>query len=394
MTGTAAWQFLGQGTTQILDVNTATFVPPITINSPSGTLQLAENTTCSATVTLTSGTLDLNDFDLTCNIFSSNNSNTRAIAFGTGEIDVTGNDATIFNFTTSTNFTYSGTPIVNCTYSGSTGTRIVLFGTGGSETNAISFNISAGTDIFNLGGTAFYKNVNFTGFAGTLGTANLPRNIYGNVIISSGMTVSASAGAFNFVATSGTQQITTNGKTLDFPITQNGVGGTVQLQDNLTMGSTRTFTLTNGTLDLDGNTLSAGLFSSSNSNTRTLAFGTNGELAVTGSGTTAFNAGTSTGLTVTGTTSTINMASASPKTFAGGGATYPITLKQGGLGTLSITGANTFNNMTNDVSPCTIIFPASTTNSFYNFNVNGTAGNLVQLRSSTTGTRYTLARLA
>jgi len=71
-TSTLAWAFNGQGTTQILDVNTATFVPPITIESPSGTLQLAEDTTCSGTVTLTSGTLDLSSGNrtLTCLTFT------------------------------------------------------------------------------------------------------------------------------------------------------------------------------------------------------------------------------------------------------------------------------------------------------------------------------------
>jgi hypothetical protein len=312
--------FSGQGTTQTITSAGVTFTPSISIASPSGTVQLLDNLTTSGTFTLTNGTLDLSSGNriLTCNIFSSSNSNTRSIAFGTGNITVTGNDATIFNFTTSTNFTYSGTPIVNCTYSGSTGTRIVLFGTGGSETNAISFNISAGTDIFNLGGTAFYKNVNFTGFAGTLGTANLPRNIYGNVIISSGMTVSESAGAFNFVATSGTQQVTTNGKTLDFPITQNGVGGTVQLQDNLTMGSTRTFTLTNGSLDLNDKILSTGIFSSNNSNTRSISFGTS-NITLTGNDAVIWNTATVTNFSYTGTP-TVNA------TYSGSTGTRTITI--------------------------------------------------------------------
>jgi hypothetical protein len=392
MTGTALWNFQGQSTTQILDVNTATFVPPITINSPSGTLQLAENTTCSATVTLTSGTLDLNDFDLTCNVFISTNTNTRVIAFGTGEINLTGNAAIIWNTNTATGLTLSGTPTVNATYSGSTGTRNIIFGTiaTGTEANTPNLNVTDGSDIVGAGAT--YRNLNFTGFTGTWAGATA-KQIFGDLTISSGMTITTT-GEMRFQKGSGTQTLTSAGKTFDFNILQNNPGATLQLQDNFTVGSARIFNLTAGTLDINGKVLSAGLFGSSNSNTRALAFGTNGELAVTGSGTTAFNAGDSTGLTVTGTTSTINMASASPKTFVGGGATYPITLKQGGLGTLSITGANTFNDMTNDVSPCTIVFPASTTNSFYNFNVNGTPGNLIELRSSTPGTRYTLARLA
>jgi hypothetical protein len=343
MTGTSAWQFVGQGTTQILDVNTATFVPPINIDSPSGTLQLAENTACSATVTLTGGTLDLNDFDLTCDRFSSTNSNTRVIAFGTGNITVTGNDATIWQGGILTNFSYTGTPTVNCTYSGSTGTRAVANGgTAGSESNAISFNVSAGSDIFTIGSAALSatKNLNFTGFTGTL--SNTVFRIFGNLVISSGMTCTAGTNVITFAATSGTQQITTNGNaTIDFPITQNEVGGTVQLQDNLTMGSTRTFTLTAGTLDLNDNTLNCGLFNSNNTNTRTLDFGTDGKMEVIG---TSFTVNPS-GLTMSGT-GIVSMDSATAKTFAGGGGVFPVTLVQQSTGTLTITGSNTFGSIT------------------------------------------------
>ena len=389
MAGTAgAWTFSGQGTTQILDTNTATFLSPITINSATGTLQLAENTTCSATVTLTSGTLSLNNFNLTCLVFNSTNTNTRAIAFGTGNITVTGNNAFVWNTNISTGFTYTGVPTVNATYSGSTGTRTLgtaVIASGGTESTAISFNISAGSDAVQLtDGTArVYKNLDFTGFSGTL--TNRSAIIYGNVIFSTGMTVGAGTGAITFAATSGTQLITTNGKTIDNPITQDGIGGTTQLQDNLTMGSTRTFTLTNGSFNVNGKVFTTGIFSSSNSNTRTLNLGASGTLAVIGGGYTA----TTTGLTFSGT-GTISMNLATAKTFAGGGGNYPFTLNQGGAGTLTITGANTFADMTNTVQPCTITFPASTTTTFNNFNVSGTAGNLVTLNSSSPGTRFTL----
>lgn len=202
------------------------------------------------------------------------------------------------------------------------------------------------------------------------------------------MTLTAGTGTTTFVATSGTQLVTTNGKTIDNPITQNGVGGTVQLQDNLTMGATRTFTLTNGAFNVNGKVFTTGIFSSSNSNTRTLNLGASGTLAVIGGGYTA----TTTGLTLSGT-GTISMDFATAKTFAGGGGNYPFTLNQGGAGTLSITGANTFANMTNTVQPCTITFPASTTTTFSDFNVNGTAGNLVTLNSSSPGTQFTLLKV-
>ena len=307
--------FYGQGTTQTITSAGVTFTNNIVIYSPSGTVQLLDNLTTNGTVQLVSGTLDLSSGNrtLTCNIFSSSNSNTRSILFGTGNITITGNAATIWTTATATGFSYTGTPTVNATYSGSVGTRTIAAHstTGATESNALSFNISAGTDIVATTSTGNFKNLNFTGFTGTL-NANT-RNIYGNLILSSGMTLTgASNTTTTFAATSGTQQITTNGNTLDFPITQNSPSATLQLQDNLTIGSTRIFTLTAGTLDLSsGNrTLSVGFFSSNNSNTRDIAFGT-GQIDVTGSGsvggTTIFNMPTTTNFTYTGT-SKVNFA--------------------------------------------------------------------------------------
>jgi fibronectin-binding autotransporter adhesin len=393
LTGTANLLFQGQGTTQTITSAGVSIPQSIIIESPSGTVQLLDNTTTTGAVTLTAGTLDLNDFDLTCFSFSSNNSNTRSIDFGTGEINITGNNGTVWTTATSTNFTYAGTPTVNATYSGSTGTRVINFNgiSGATESNVLNLNVTAGSDIISIQNC--FKNINLTGFSGTVLAQTTNRIIYGNLTIPNTVTFSATTFANIFSATSGTQQITTNGVTLDFPITIDGVGGTVRLEDNLTVPIGKTFTLTNGTLNINGKVLSVGNFSTSNSNARTIAFGTNGELTVLGVGTTAFNAGTSTNLTITGTNAKINMSGATAKTFAGGGFTYPLTLVQSGLGDLTLTGANTFTNMTNTVQPCTIIFPASTTTSFSNFNINGTAGNLVSLRSSTPGTRCVLAKV-
>lgn len=353
-----------------------------------GTITLADNLTTSSGVTLTTGTLNLNDKTLTALAFGGNTPNTRAIAFGTGNITLTGNNGTVWTTSNATNLSITGTPTVNFTYSGSTGTRTINFnGTLGTESNAISLNVTAGSDIVSLGNQ--FKNIDLTGFSGTL--ANNAITVYGNYKLSSGMTVTGGALATTFAATSGTQQITSNGKTLDFPITQNGVGGTVQLQDNLTSGSTRTFTLTNGTLNVNSKTLTTGLFSSSNSNARTLNLGTNGKITITGSGATAWNAGTSTNLTELGT-GTIDMTSASAKTFAGGSKVYPYTLNQGGAGALTITGSNYFNKLSNtNATASTITFPASTTTYIKDMKISGNAGNLVSFRSSIDGTRYTLS---
>lgn len=287
-----------------------------TLNSSTLGLTLGANHTMGGQFTHTSGTLTLGTYTLTCLRFNSQNSNVRTIAFDTGNIIVTGDSSTVWTTSTTTNLTVTGTPVVNCTYAGSTGTRTITPGTvaGGPQ---ISFNISSGSDIVTSAGTPAFNNLNFTGFTGTL--SNTARNIYGNLTLSSGMTLTAGPNATTFAATSGTQQITTNGKTLDFPLTFNGVGGTVQLQDNLTLGSTRTVTLTNGTIDLNNKTLSTGLFSSSNSNTRSIAFGT-GNITLTGNNGTIFNGGgaTTTGITITGTP-TINC------TYSGSTGTRTIT---------------------------------------------------------------------
>jgi hypothetical protein len=154
----------------------------------------------------------------------------------------------------------TGTPIVNTNYSGATGTRTLTVGNtvAPTEANAISFNVSAGTDIVALYGAGLL-NINFTGFAGSW-AANT-RTIYGNLTISTGMTITAGTPVTTFGATSGTKTITTNGKTVDFPLVFDGVSGTFQFADALTQGSTRSFTITNGTVRLkDGTTNTVGSF--------------------------------------------------------------------------------------------------------------------------------------
>ena len=232
----------GTGTVSVAAtaVSTSTTVNNVNINlSLTGSPTLC---TAAGTLTLTTGTITLTTFTLTCGRFSSSNSNTRTIAFGTGKFNLTGNGATVWATTTAASLTYSGTPVVDASYSGATGTRTI----GTSSASAITLNITAGTDIVVTSGTSSFVNLDFSGFSGTL--SNAARNIRGNFVVSSGMTVSAGTLGTTFNGTSGTQQITTNGKTLDFPLTFNGVGGTFAFQDALTQGSTRAFTITNGTV--------------------------------------------------------------------------------------------------------------------------------------------------
>ena len=270
---TAQTTFAATSGTQQITSAGKTFDFAIIQNGVGGTVQLQDNLTMGSTrtFTLTAGTLDLNNLTLSTRLFSSSNSNVRSIAFGTGQIDVTGNSATIFSVDNSQNFSYTGTPTVNFTYAGAVGTRTITGASAatGTETNVLNYNITAGSDIITISALRAYKNIDFTGFSGTLN--NNTRTLYGNLTISSGMTVTAGTAATTFAATSGTQQITTNSVTLDFPLTFNGIGGTFAFQDALTQGSTRAFTITNGTVQLkNGVTSTVGAFATSGTNQKFL----------------------------------------------------------------------------------------------------------------------------
>lgn len=238
----------------------------LTFNGAGGSWQLQDNLTASATnnnaCILTAGTLDLNGKALSlAGRFTGTGTTARGITSGGGSITLTGSNNTLWSSTTLTNFTLTGALTVNCTYSGATGTRQIDHGStsGLTEANAVSFNISAGTDTITIFGAL---NIDFTGFAGTL--SNSLRTLYGGLTISSGMTVTGGSSTTNFRGTSGPYTITTAGKTIDFPLTFNGIGGTFSFADALTQGSTRAFTITNGTVKLkNGVTSTVGAFATS-----------------------------------------------------------------------------------------------------------------------------------
>lgn len=161
-----------------------------------------------------------------------------------------------------------------------------------------------------IGANANTRSVNIAGPAsGNVTFANVAFqwNIYGNLTTAgTGITWSLASTPFNFKSTSTGNTITTNGLVLANSVVFDGVGGSWILQDNYTTGATQSFTLTNGILDLNSKTLSVGLFSSTNSNVRTLAFGATGQINLTGNNATILAMGTITNLTVTGGLRQIN----------------------------------------------------------------------------------------
>jgi hypothetical protein len=90
------------------------------------------------------------------------------------------------------------------------------------------------------------------------------------------------------------------------------------------------------------------------------------------------------------------MTSATAKTFNGASVTGSNvnygTLNQGGAGALTIANSNTFANLTATTRPSTILISSGTTQTFANFTLSGTAGNLVTLNSSPSTLGHTLNR--
>jgi hypothetical protein len=201
-------------------------------------------------------------------------------------------------------------------------------------------------------------------------------------------------GTTTFNATTTGKIITTNGVAFGNAVTFNGVGGAWALGSalQLTGGS---LTLTNGTLDLDGKTLTTGFRFTTATGTKNLTFN-GGTLVCQLAGANSFSNPAPTGFTTTaGTgTGTISLTSVSAKTFNGAGSTFNCTLNQAGAGALTVTGSNTFSNITNtrkSTSATSILFTAGTTNTFTDWNASGETTRLLTIGSVTAAT-HTLSK--
>lgn len=264
----------------------------------------------------------------------------------------------------------------------------------------------AGTYTVTLGATAALACLDWTvsagtvTFAGTMTSGNF--YIYGSIDLKAGTVCSFSIPSTQFlIRGSGSRTIKTNGTaftgttTLRFYCTSS-TGLTFTLLDALTCYAVDLYTLSTGSteLNLNGFTLTTSAVSSPSAfymnNNTTLNFGTGGILLITGNGAT-FNVAPGASITTTGT-GTIRFNNNS--TFYGQSKVFTgVTLSNGGSGTnISINGSNTFNGIENAAQPCLFTFYPGTTTTITNFNVNGTAGNLVTLRSGSPGTQFSIAK--
>ena len=307
-----------------VDTATNTTLTNLTVNNVSGTTTLASATTLTATstFTLTSGTLDLGGFGLACGIFSSTNANTRAIAFGSTNINLTHTTAatTVLSMAILTNFSYTGTG--GFTVVAMSATKTFTCGTtGGTSTNAPNLTFTTGASIATITTAGFFNKLDygtttFTQAASTLNVNSITLSSTGTytalilnlrasgTVTYNGKTTAAvtlltgsptiagtvtcttftvNGGAFDF--TSGTinpstsfvvttGSFTLNGGTLGAVPTFTHTAGAVTFNASYATTVTGTYTLTAGTLTLaDGVTLSAGIFSSTGAGVRSIAFG-------------------------------------------------------------------------------------------------------------------------
>jgi hypothetical protein len=237
-TATANWAATSGGASGA-SAPTAADIAIFDSNSSGGTVTIAE--------------------DITILVFNPAGFTGGTIDFNNKVVSVVGNAGIVYNG--SVQITMTGNPQVNLTYAGGTGTRTINGGIGVTEANAVSFTVTAGSDIVSMGGNgARLMDLTFQpAFTGSFTRAS-SGGLFGSLTMHAGMSFTATGNTLTFAATT-PQTITTGGLIVDCALIFNGVGGVWSLQDALTHGATRQVTFVNGTLKIkNGVTSSVGTF--------------------------------------------------------------------------------------------------------------------------------------
>lgn len=210
VTGTSAQYFAGRST-MVLTSAGKTITFPIVVEAPSGTLQLGDALTTSNTVTNTFGTLDANNYNLTCTTFASSYSNTRTITMGSGLWTLSGT-GTVWTTDTTTGLTFNK-DTANILLSNTSGTARTFTG-GGLTYNKLTIGGATGTSTLTIGG------------------ANSFSELASDKTVAHTITLSSNQGTID------TWTIT-------------GTSGNVVTFNSSSAGTRRTFTLTNATTGID-----------------------------------------------------------------------------------------------------------------------------------------------
>lgn len=253
--------------------------------------------------------------------------------------------------------------------------------------NALSAVGTYVTDMIRLG-----RNIDCTGFTGTFSMSFGSAQAGGSLILSAGMTL-AGANGLTFAGRSGSI-ITSAGKVFAGTITFNCVDYT--LSDDLSLVSSKGITLTAGVINLNTKTIITGSFAASSLFSRGINGGT---VSLIGPAGNVWNISASqTGLVISGLAIVVAAASASARVLILGppglvydSVTYNVAAS---AGSLTITANNitiTTLNVSGGVK--TLQFTIGNSITVVNWNVNGTAGNLIAISSSLAGTQAMLRSL-
>lgn len=365
-----------------------------TLGGVAGSWTLTSPLNVTGAIACTNGVLNTGNYAMSCSNISIGTTG-NGCNFGTSAVTITGS-GTILSANVSGGVWDAQLATFTCTYSGAS-TRTITLRTA-MQSGRIVITAGSGNFSFTASGTLTRWN----GIDASAATCKLmftsSSQMGGDLIMnsngaqmSSGVILTWNVGGAltsnsGIVLHSGTSQWVLNAAV------------TFTLGDNLTFSggtSSAQLTLTAGTLDLNAKTLTTLNISVASSASAILA-ATNATIVLTGTGT-VWSAGTSSALTMTGSTIKMTDSSATAKTFAGGGKTYGTVQWDKGAGTStdSVTAANTYASLKNTGTAAFIIqFPNTTTQTLTTGSgwlLNGTAGNLVSLTSTTAGTKWTLS---
>lgn len=244
-----------------------------------------------------------------------------------------------------------------------------------------------------------------TGLASAVTDGGFTWTVNGNLTLKSGMTFTGGGGDLRMNASG---NLTSNGVTI--PMNLVIFSGTTTVQDALTVSGTSCTVNASQTLDLNGKTVSmtgssgltvngtltcgaatlsivkltTGASSTLNLNSATVSLTGTGTIATIDAGTTV-NASTST-LKVTNSSASTKILSLQGKTYNN------LWLAHGSTGTVTIQGSNTFNDYKITSTTGAVLHTAGTTQTVTSITWNGSAGNLITVRSSSNGSAWNISK--
>ena len=321
-----------------------------------------------------SGTITLNA-DIRCNSYASNNGNTRGVA-GTGNINIVSTTAnqTVINCSNLSNYTWSGSGYL---VSNATTTRTIVCGNTGQAIRGPNIRIqNSGTPTvtgaiiscgdFDWSASSLVSGLTVYCYSWSYSNAaSIPTNV-----------------TCNFV---GTGNWGGNGRTIaTVNINHTGTTTLTTAQDHTAATSTLNFS--QGTIEL--NSLTMGFVTTNITGAGAKQINGPGDITMNVNGT--FNVTGGSAMTRGANNYNIYLSKNTAKTFAGGGGQWGTLINSNA--NLTITGSNTFYDIQTQTVPTTITFEAASTQTLNTLTLSGSSGNLVNIRSTVTGTQYTFTK--